>query len=138
MEIDCVDVVLEVTAAFLDYEKALVANDTSALAEAFWESAGVTRFGIADRQAGAEELRAWRSAQAPLPPGRRLFDTRVTTFGTDLATVTTLFDYPGREDRPGRQSQTWVRLPAGWRIVHAHVSHETAVSHETDRSHETA
>jgi ketosteroid isomerase-like protein len=123
VEINRSDVVAEVAAVFGDYEKALAANDVEALAEAFWASAEVTRFGIADHQTGAGELRAWRAAQAPLPPGRRLFDTRVTTFGTDLATVTTQFDYPGREDRPGRQSQTWVRFPPGWRIVHAHVSH---------------
>ncbi len=124
MRIDRDDVVAEVTAAFVAYEKALVANDTTALAEAFWDSPAVVRFGIADRQTGADQLLAWRAAQAPLPPGRRLFDTRVTTFGTELATVTTMFDYPGGEDRPGRQSQTWVRLPEGWRIVHAHVSQE--------------
>ena len=125
MDIDRPDVVAEVTAAFIDYEKALVAGDVRALGEWFWDSPDVTRFGIADRQTGAEELRAWRAAQPPLPPGRRLYDTRVTAFGTDLATVTTMFDYPGGADRPGRQSQTWVRLPDGWRIVHAHVSHPT-------------
>jgi hypothetical protein len=124
VRIDRDDVVAEVTAAFEAYEKALVANDTAALAEAFWDSPAVVRFGIADRQTGAGQLRAWRAAQPQLPPGRRLFDTRVTTFGTELATVTTMFDYPGGEDRPGRQSQTWVRLPEGWRIVHAHVSQE--------------
>lgn len=125
MDIDRPDVVAEVTAAFADYEKALVANDVRALGEWFWDSAAVCRFGVADRQTGAAALHAWRAAQPPLPTGRRLYDTRVTTFGADLATVTTMFDYPGREDRPGRQSQTWVRFPAGWRIVHAHVSHET-------------
>lgn len=124
MDIDRPDVVAEVTAAFTDYEKALVANDAGALGAWFWDSTAVTRFGIADRQTGAAELHAWRSAQPPLPPGRRLFDTRVTTFGSDLATVTTRFDYPGARDRPGRQSQTWVRFPQGWRIVHAHVSQE--------------
>ncbi|MFI5909127.1 oxalurate catabolism protein HpxZ [Dactylosporangium sp. NPDC051541] len=123
MDIDRPDVVAEVTAAFHDYEKALVANDVGALGSWFWNSPAVTRFGIADRQTGAAELHAWRSAQPPLPPGRRLFETHVTTFGSDLATVTTLFDYPQSPDRPGRQSQTWVRFPEGWRIVHAHVSH---------------
>ncbi|GAA3298885.1 MULTISPECIES: oxalurate catabolism protein HpxZ [Dactylosporangium] len=123
MHIDRPDVVAEVTAAFHDYEKALVANDVGALDAWFWSSPDVTRFGIADRQTGAAQLHAWRAAQPPLPPGRRLLETRVTTFGTDFATVTTLFDYPGTADRPGRQSQTWVRLPEGWRIVHAHVSH---------------
>jgi hypothetical protein len=35
--------------------------------------------------------------------------------------VNTLFGYPGSAVL-GRQSQTWVRLPLGWRIVAAHVS----------------
>jgi hypothetical protein len=121
MDIDRPDVVAEVAAAFTDYEKALVAGDVGALGAWFWDSPAVTRFGIADRQTGAAALHAWRAAQPPLPAGRRLYDTRITTFGPDLATVTTLFAYP---DGPGegRQSQTWVRLPEGWRIVHAHVS----------------
>ncbi|MFF5231554.1 oxalurate catabolism protein HpxZ [Dactylosporangium sp. NPDC000521] len=123
MRINRDDIVAEVEAAFVAYEKALVANDVTALAEAFWDSPAVVRFGVADHQTGAGELRDWRSAQPPLPPGRRLSGTKITTFGADLATVTTMFDYPGTGDRPGRQSQTWVRLPEGWRIVHAHVSH---------------
>ncbi|GAA2590253.1 oxalurate catabolism protein HpxZ [Dactylosporangium fulvum] len=125
MDVNRSEVVAEVAAAFAAYEKALVANDTAAMADAFWDSPAVVRFGIGDRQDGAEALRAWRECQPPLPAGRRLFDTRITAFGGDLAVVTTMFDYPRREGRPGRQSQTWVRLPAGWRIVHAHVSHET-------------
>jgi hypothetical protein len=63
----------------------------------------------------------WRRAQPPLPPGRRLQETTVQAYGPDVAIVTTLFGYPGR-DVLGRQSQTWVHLPEGWRIVHAHVS----------------
>jgi hypothetical protein len=125
VDIDRPDVAAEVAAAFTDYERALVAGDVGALDGWFWSSPRVTRFGVADHQAGAAALHAWRAAQPPLPPGRRLFDTRITTFGADLATVTTMFDYPGAEDRPGRQSQTWVRLAEGWRIVHAHVSHRT-------------
>jgi hypothetical protein len=123
VDIDRPDVVAEVQAAFTDYEKALVAGDVGALDAWFWSSTQVTRFGIADQQTGAAELHAWRAAQPPLPPGRRLFDTRITTFGSDTATVTTMFDYPSAPQRPGRQSQTWVRFPEGWRIVHAHVSH---------------
>lgn len=57
-----------------------------------------------------------------MPPGRRLKDTIITGYGADVAVVTTLFGYPGT-DTLGRQSQTWVRLPQGWRIVTAHVSH---------------
>ena len=49
-------------------------------------------------------------------------DQDITTFGRDVATVSTLFF---RDDAPGqcgRQMQTWLRTEAGWRIVAAHVS----------------
>jgi len=120
MQIDRPDVVAEVTAAFTDYEDALVADEADRVVGFFAPAA--VRFGIADQQAGLEEQLAWRRAQPPLPPGRRLKDTIVTTYGADLAVVTTLFGYPG-SDVLGRQSQTWIRLPRGWRIVAAHVSH---------------
>lgn len=122
MDVNRPDVVAEVLAAFTDYEKALVAGDVPAMTRAFWGSDEVVRFGLADRQVGAEQLRAWRESQPPLPADRTLTDTRITTFGADTAVVTTLFHYPST-GAAGRQSQTWVRLPdAGWRVVHAHVS----------------
>jgi len=120
MQLNRPDIVAEVTAAFTDYEEALVADDANRIV-AFFAPAAV-RFGVADQQVGLEEQLAWRRSQPPLPPGRRLKDTIVTTYGADVAVVTTLFGYPGT-DVLGRQSQTWVRLPAGWRIVTAHVSH---------------
>ena len=45
----------------------------------------------------------------------------ITTYGDDAATVSTLFleTPPGTV---GRQMQTWVRMPEGWRVVAAHVS----------------
>jgi hypothetical protein len=45
----------------------------------------------------------------------------ITTYGRDFATCNTEFR---REavTRGGRQSQSWVRMPEGWRIVAAHVS----------------
>lgn len=109
----------EVRAAFEAYERALVANDVEAMLGFF--APGAVRYGIADQQVGLDEQRRWRLAQPPLPPGRRLKDTRVQLFGADVAVVTTLFGYPG-SDVLGRQTQTWVRMPAGWRIVTAHVS----------------
>jgi hypothetical protein len=125
VEVNRPDVVAEVHDAFAGYEKALSTGDNERLAAAFWDAPTVVRYGLADRQYGIERLRRWRMAQPPVPPGRRLFDTAVTTFGADLAVVTTLFDYP-RTEGTGRQSQTWVRTPAGWRIVHAHVSWQSA------------
>ena len=45
----------------------------------------------------------------------------ITTFGRDCATAMTEFRREG-STAVGRQSQTWVRLPEGWRVVAAHVS----------------
>ncbi|MEV4348382.1 AtzH-like domain-containing protein [Actinoplanes sp. NPDC049596] len=109
----------EVTAQFEAYERALVANDVEAMLGFF--AAGAVRYGIADQQIGLAEQRRWRLAQPPLPPGRYLKDTLVQAFGPDVAVVNTLFGYPGGATL-GRQSQTWVRLADGWRIVAAHVS----------------
>ncbi|GAA0530454.1 oxalurate catabolism protein HpxZ [Paractinoplanes ferrugineus] len=123
MEIDRPDVIAEVSAAFEAYERALVANDVDGILSFFAPRA--LRYGIADQQAGLEEQSRWRRVQGGLPPGRRLKDTEIQVYGMNTAIVTTLFGYPGR-DVLGRQSQTWVRLPEGWRIVHAHVSEPVA------------
>ena len=118
-------VVAEVTAAFEAYERALVANDVDRILGFF--AGDAVRFGIADQQAGVGEQRRWREAQPPLPPGRTLKDTTIQTYGADVAVVTTMFGYPDSA-LTGRQSQTWVRLPAGWRIVTAHVSEPRSCS----------
>jgi hypothetical protein len=119
MERDLPEVILEVTAAFEAYERALIDDDVDAIIGFFAPEA--IRFGIADQQAGIGEQRRWRETQGGLPPGRRLKDTTIRGYGRSTAVVTTLFGYPG-SDVLGRQSQTWVRLFDGWRIVHAHVS----------------
>ena len=119
MEINNAEVIDEVAAAFAAYESALVANDVDRILGFF--AADAVRFGIADQQVGLEEQERWRRAQPDLPPGRHLKDTTIISYGRDVAVCTTSFGYPG-SDVLGRQSQTWVRLPAGWRIVTAHVS----------------
>jgi ketosteroid isomerase-like protein len=116
---DLPEVIAEVTAAFDAYEQALVANDVDRILSFFAPDA--VRFGLADQQVGLAEQAAWRRAQPDLPPGRHLKDTIIQGYGPDVAVVTTLFGYPG-SDRLGRQSQTWARLPQGWRIITAHVS----------------
>ena len=45
----------------------------------------------------------------------------ITTYGRDVATASTEFRKVD-SGRDGRQMQTWVRMPEGWRIVAAHVS----------------
>jgi hypothetical protein len=115
------DVVQEVTRQFLDYEAALVANDTEALNNFFWRNPAVTRYGIQDRQLGHDALVAYRASVPPPDFTRTLRDVRITAFGQDMAVAMCEFR---RSDTPlhGFQTQTWVRLTEGWRIVSAHVS----------------
>jgi hypothetical protein len=46
----------------------------------------------------------------------------ITTYGRDFAVASTLFYRATAPGKVGRQMQTWVRQPAGWRVVAAHVS----------------
>lgn len=115
------EVVQEITAIFERYERALMDNDVAALNAFFWHSPHVTRYGIADQQAGHDALVAYR-ASVPAPHfTRSLHGVRINTFGPDTAVAMCEFV---RSDTPlrGYQTQTWVRLPEGWRIVSAHVS----------------
>ncbi len=127
-EVNRAEVIAEVAEEFARYEKALVDGDNETLVGFFWDDPALVRFGLADEQCGHADLRTWRLLQPAAPPGRRLYDTVITTFGTDAAVVTTGFDYPD-DPRPGRQSQTWIRTASsGWRIVSAHVSQVGPVS----------
>jgi hypothetical protein len=119
--LDRPEVVAAVRAAFARYERALVAGDVAVLTELFWADPRCVRFGVTDRQQGGAEIAAWRAAHPSVPPGRRLWDTRVIAVDDHTAVVTTLFDYPDGAVE-GRQSQTWVRFAEGWRIVAAHVA----------------
>jgi hypothetical protein len=119
MELNQPEVIDEVATEFAAYERALMENDVDRILSFFTPEA--IRFGIADQQVGIEEQARWRRAQPDLPPGRRLKDTTILSYGYGVAVVTTLFGYPG-SDVLGRQSQTWIRMPEGWRVVTAHVS----------------
>ena len=119
--LDLPEVRREVAALFAQYEAALMRNDLAALAAFFWDSEHATRYGFADWQHGAAAIAAYR-ASVPAPDfTRTLHDTRIHTFGPDMAVVQTQF-HRSDTDRRGLQSQVWVRLAAGWRIVAAHVS----------------
>ncbi len=113
-------VLAEVTAAFERYDAALAANDIAVLDELFWDSELTIRYGGAENLYGIEAIRAFRSGRSPAGLARTLERTVITTFGTDFATASTLFHRtPGQV---GRQMQSWVRTPDGWRIVAASVS----------------
>ena len=120
-EIDCPVVVAEVTAAFTRYEQALISNNVAVLDELFWHDARTVRLGAGENLYGIEAIRAFRAARPSQGLERDLRNTVITTFGADYAVCSTEFTRNGVE-RIGRQQQTWVRLPAGWRIVAAQVS----------------
>ena len=120
-EINLPEVVAEATAAFRRYEKALVSNDVEVLDALFWASPQTVRYGIGENLYGIEAIRAFRNARSPHGLMRALRNTVITTYGRDLATANTEFTRPGVA-KLGRQSQTWLRFPDGWRIVAAHVS----------------
>ena len=109
------------TAAFARYEDALVNNKVEVLDELFWDSALTVRYGANENLIGIEAIRAFRNARPATGLARRLSNTVITTYGRDFATAMTEFHRDG-STRHGRQSQTWVRLPQGWRVVAAHVS----------------
>jgi len=115
------DIIQEVTQIFLEYESALMGNDIEALNAFFWRSPQVTRYGINDCQMGHDALVAYR-ARVPAPDfTRTLHDVRITAFGPDMAVAMCEFKRSDT-DLHGFQTQTWVRMPEGWRIVSAHVS----------------
>ncbi|WP_221931040.1 oxalurate catabolism protein HpxZ [Telmatospirillum sp. J64-1] len=120
-EINLPDVLAEVTDAFMEYEKALVTNDVEVLDKLFWNSPHTLRYGAGENLYGYEEIAAFRAARPSSGLDRSLTRTVITTYGRDFATANTEFVRPGIA-KIGRQSQTWMRTPEGWRVVAAHVS----------------
>jgi Protein of unknown function (DUF3225) len=122
MEIDLPDVLAEVTAQFARYETALVSNDVTVLDELFRNDSRTLRYGIAENLYGHDAIMAFRAARSPLGLNRKTAKTVITSYGRDTAVASTLFYRETAPGRVGRQMQTWVRFPEGFRIVAAHVS----------------
>ena len=123
MEIDLPEVVAEVTAAFERYEQALVSNDVAALDAIFRNDPRTIRYG------GGENLYGYRGdrgvprralagrARAHAVEDRRSPPTAATSRSPRPCSTA-----PACAGKVGRQMQTWVRCPEGWRVVAAHVS----------------
>lgn len=122
MEIDLPEVVAEVTVAFERYEKALVSNDVDTLDELFRKDSRTVRYGGAEILYGYNEIAAFRAARSPVGLTRTLSKTVISTYGRDHAVASTLYHRPSQPGKIGRQMQTWVRFPEGWRVAAAHVS----------------
>lgn len=117
------EVVAELTDLYSRYEKALCENDLAVLDELFWDAPEVVRFGATENLYGIDAVRQFRQQRSPQNLARKIANLKVVTFGFDTGVVTLEFYRPvdGVMKR-GRQSQTWRKLPEGWRIVSAHVS----------------
>jgi len=121
MEIDLPEVIAEVRAEFDRYEKALGENDITTLNATFHKDPRTIRYGGTENLYGYVEIAAFRAARTP-PGARMISETVITTYGRDHAVASTLFHRASVPGKVGRQMQTWVRFPEGWRVVAAHVS----------------
>lgn len=121
MEINRPDVLAEVTARFLDYERALNENDIAALDDAFLDSPHTVRLGMTEELWSHDEIKAFRRARNPAGTRRELLKYVITTYGERLAVANALFRRQGVA-KLGRQSQTWAKLDGAWKVIAAHVS----------------
>jgi hypothetical protein len=126
MTIDDPQALAEVTAAFHEYERALMADDVPALDRLFADAPTTVRYGVGEVLYGADEIRAFRKGRGGSPQ-RRLGRVAINTFGDSFATANAEFFREG-SDKRGRQSQAWVKFPTGWKVVSAHVSIEGTTS----------
>lgn len=121
MQINLPHVLAEMEVAFARYEDALVNNKVDVLDELFWNSPHTLRYGIAENLYGFEAIQAFRASRPSQGLQRTCMNAVITTYGEDFATANTEFQRDGVA-RSGRQSQTWMRTPKGWRVIAAHVS----------------
>jgi hypothetical protein len=121
MNINQPEVLAEVTAAFARYEAALVANDVAVLDELFWNSPHTLRYGAGENLYGFDEIHGFRASRPSTGLQRETLRTQITTYGRDFACTHIEFRREGAA-KIGRQTQSWVRMPEGWRVVSAHVS----------------
>ena len=120
MQINQPQTLAEVTRQFDRYQQAIIDNDIAVLNELFWNNALTLRYGTGENLYGHAEIAAYRGARDAKSVARVVGKTVVTSYGHDAATTNIEFMRAGRK---GRQSQSWIRLPEGWRIVAAHVSY---------------
>lgn len=121
MDINLPEIVSEVDMVFRRYERALVSNDITVLNELFWNSPNVVRYGVNEQLYGYDDVMNFRTARDPSDLQRELTKVNITTYGHDFATVSCEYRR-SKSGRLGRQMQTWLRTPQGWRVVAAHVS----------------
>jgi Protein of unknown function (DUF3225) len=119
MEINNPQVHAELTQQFDRYQQALIDNDVAVLNELFWNHSLTIRYGIGENLYGHADIATYRRTRDPQGLARVVGKSVVTTYGRDAGTTNIEFTRAGHT---GRQSQMWIRMPEGWRIVAAHVS----------------
>ena len=122
MQIDLPEVLAEVKKAFEAYEKALTENDVAVLDASFHEDPRTIRYGGGENLYGYQEIHAFRVARSAANLARTTSRTVITTYGREFALASTLFHRNAAPGKVGRQMQTWVKFPEGWKVVAAHVS----------------
>lgn len=122
MKVNDPAILAEVEAAFAAYETALTTNDVATLDSLFKDAPETLRYGVGENLYGYSEIAAFRSARSPVGLMRTLERTVITTYGDAFATASTLYRRESIPGKIGRQMQSWVRFPEGWRVVAAHVS----------------
>ena len=90
--------------------------------ELFRDDSRTIRYGVGENLYGYSEIASFRAARSPAGLMRKTARTAITAYGRDTAVASTLFYRDSLPGKVGRQMQTWVRCPEGWRIVAAHVS----------------
>jgi hypothetical protein len=120
LEVNNPAVLAEVTPLFQRYQDAIISNDVDVLNALFWNDGLTIRYGTAENLYGHHAIANFRATRTAAQHAREVTKTVVTTYGRDCATTNIEFTRSGRR---GRQSQTWVRMPEGWKIVSAHVSY---------------
>jgi ketosteroid isomerase-like protein len=124
MKIDDPVLLQEVTAAFHEYERALMADDVAAMDALFHDAPTTNRYGVGEVLYGIEAIREFRKGRGGSPQ-RRLGTVSITVYGDAFATADAEF-FRENSDRRGRQTQSWVKFADGWKVVSAHVSLEGA------------
>lgn len=114
-------VVAEVQAECERYEVALTQNLVDQLDAFFLDSPATMRYGATENLYGYAAIQAFRAQRPAKGLARTVLRREVSSYGQDMA-VSHLEFMKSSSARIGRQTQTWVRRPDGWRIVSAHVS----------------
>ena len=87
------------TAAFHDYERALMADDVPAMDALFHDAPTTNRYGVGEVLYGIEEIREFRKGRGGSPQ-RRLGRVAITVYGDSFATADAEFFREGQ--RPAR------------------------------------